>query len=343
MERLVASLSECEVTAIEVRAEPDLERVDQALTHARASRAEVVIGLGGGSVLDTAKAVAGLLTHEGSALDYMEVVGRGVALVRPAAPLIAIPTTAGSGTEVTKNAVIAAPTHKFKASIRSEFLLPRIALVDSSLTDTLPPAITASTGMDALTQLLEPFVSVRAQPVTDALALEGLDAVQRSLRRAVAEGADAAARDDMSLASLLGGICLANAGLGAVHGIAAPLGASFPVPHGFACAALLPRVARANIAALSARAPQGPALKRYARAFTVLTQTRAPTPELLETGCRWLESLARDLAIPGLSQYGVTEQSIPDIVARAQNASSMKANPVRLTDRELSACISAAL
>jgi alcohol dehydrogenase class IV len=341
MARLERALEGFRVTSFTVLGEPDLETVDLGLTAARAAQTEIVVGVGGGSVLDTAKAVAGLLTHPGTALDYLEVVGKGQPLERRARPLVAVPTTAGTGTEVTKNAVIAVRAENAKASMRSEFLLPRIALVDPSLTDQLPPPITASTGLDALTQLLESFVSVRAQPMTDALALHGLERVGRALRRAFTHGSDQTARDDMALAALIGGLCLANAGLGAVHGFAAPLGASFPVPHGVACAALLPHVTRSNIAALSARDPDSEALARYARAFAALLGKPGLAP--LEDGEKWLDTLVADLGIPPLASYGVSLRSIPDLVSRARRASSMRGNPVVLTDQELAACLESAL
>jgi alcohol dehydrogenase class IV len=341
--RLDKALEEFHVTPWVVEGEPDLTTVEGALNRARATESEVVVGIGGGSVLDTAKAVAGLVTHPGTTLDYLEVVGRGRPLVRSGLPLVALPTTAGTGTEVTKNAVISVKEQEFKASIRSEYLLARVALVDPSLTDALPKSLTASTGLDALTQLLEPFVSVRAQPLTDALALQGLALVARALRRAFATGEDPAARDDMALASLLGGVCLANAGLGAVHGFAAPLGASFPIPHGAACAALLPHVVRANLAALASRAPDSPALGRYAKAFSTLMGSVQNPEAVLDAGADWLAQLVTELEIPTLSHYGVEREHIPELVARARQASSMRGNPIALTEAELTVCLQAAL
>ena len=188
-----------------VRGEPDITTIDEALLTAREGACDMVVGLGGGSALDAAKAVAGLLTMGGAALDYMEVVGRGQPIDRPAAPLIAVPTTAGTGTEVTRNAVLAYKPKQFKASMRSPHLIPRVALVDPQLTDSTPPEITASTGLDALTQVIEPYVSKNANPLSDALSLEGIRRAARALPRAHARGSDTQARDDMALASLLGG------------------------------------------------------------------------------------------------------------------------------------------
>ncbi len=343
--RLAASLDAAGIAFAEVRVrgEPDVEAVEAAVALARAARPELVIGLGGGSALDTAKAVAGLVPQPGTLLDHLEVVGRGLPLVADPLPVVAIPTTAGTGAEVTKNAVIAVPERRFKASIRSPRLVPRLALVDPALTDSVPPNVTAATGLDALTQLIEPYVSCRAQPLTDGLALTGLRLAAGALERAFRDGADTAARDDLALAALLGGIALANAGLGAVHGFAAPLGASFPVPHGVACAALLPHVMVANVAALRAGSGGEDALRRYAE-IGVLLAGRQPSPaEDVDAGIAWVTTLAKALRIPRLGAYGVTPEAVPDLVARARQASSMRGNPVVLGDDALAASLTAAL
>ncbi len=327
-----------------VKGEPQITTIDEAVEEARLAECDLVIGLGGGSALDTAKAVAGLLTNGGSALDYMEVIGQGKPITKPAAPLIAVPTTAGTGSEVTRNAVIADKARKFKASMRSFYLIPRVALVDPALTHTMPPAVTASTGLDALTQVIESYVSNRAQPLTDGIALRGIRLAARSLRRAYQDGEDATARDDMALAALMGGIALANAGLGAVHGFAAPLGASFPIPHGVACAALLPHVMAANVAALRREDPASPTLVRYADVGEALLGRRLSTEEAtIDAGIAFVEELVRDLNIPPLSQFGMTEEDIPDLVERAKRASSMRYNPVRLSDEALAEILRRAL
>ena len=209
-------------------------------------RCDTVIGFGGGAALDAAKAIAILMTNPGDVTDYLEIIGRGKTLTEPPVPCIAIPTTAGTGSEVTRNSVIASREERVKVSLRSPLMLPKVVVVDPELTYDLPPAITASTGVDALTQLIEPFVCSRANPLTDGLCQEGIERVARSLRRAFESAgrgeapADAAAREDMAVASLFGGLALANAGLGAVHGLAAPLGGMIGAPHGAVCAALLP-------------------------------------------------------------------------------------------------------
>lgn len=323
-----------------VSGEPTVETARAGVQHAREAACDLVIGLGGGSVLDAGKAIAALLTNGGDPLDYVEVIGRGQALTRPSAPYITIPTTAGTGAEVTRNAVLASPEHRVKASLRSPLMFPRLAVVDPELTHSLPPAVTASTGLDALTQLIEPFVSNSANPLTDAVCREGMRRAARSLRRAYENGKDAAAREDMALASLFGGMALANARLGAVHGCAAPLGGLFSAPHGAICARLLPLVMDANVRALQARAADSPVLDRYAEIARVV----AGRPDArIADGIEWVRAVCADLKIPGLRQYGLTEGGIPAVVAEAQRASSTKGNPIMLRDEELTAVLQRAL
>lgn len=322
-----------------IAGEPTTEAVRAGTERARAAESDCVIAFGGGSAMDAAKAIAGLLTNGGELGDYLEVIGHARPLTQPAAPLLAVPTTAGTGAEVTRNAVLASPEHRVKASLRSPHLLPRVALVDAELTLNLPPALTASTGMDALTQLIEPYVCLRANPMTDALCVEGIRRAARSLRRAFDHGADAAAREDMALASLFGGLALANAGLGAVHGFAAPIGGMFPAPHGAVCAALLPGVMAANIRALRERAPAGPALQRYEEIARLLTGRPQATAE---DGVKWTSELGQALAIPRLRMWGMEEGDVPAVVAKAMQASSMKANPVPLSEADLRAVLAAA-
>lgn len=323
-----------------VASEPTADMVRAGVQLAQAEGCDLVIGFGGGSAIDAAKAIATLVTNGGDPLDYMEGIGAGKPLTRPALPIIAIPTTAGTGAEVTRNAVIAAPEQRVKASLRSPHMLPRLALVDPELTHSLPPEVTAATGLDALTQLIEPFVSHRANPLTDAFCREGIGRAARSLPRAYAHGDDAAARADMALASLFGGLALANAGLGAVHGIAAPLCGMFPAPHGAACAALLPHVMAINIRALRARQPDHPALARYDELARLLTGRPDATAD---DGIEWIAALCRDLGVRGLAAYGVAAADFPALVARAAQASSMKANPIVLTEEELRTVLQAAL
>jgi alcohol dehydrogenase class IV len=306
----------------------------------QAEGCDLVIGLGGGSAIDAGKAIAALAVNGGDPLDYLEVVGRGQPLSRTSLPLIAIPTTAGAGAEVTRNAVLASSQHGVKASLRSPSMLPRLAIVDPELTYSLPPEITASTGLDALTQLIEPFVSSRANPMTDALCREGMMRAARSLRRAYEDGQDVAAREDMALASLFGGLALANAGLGAAHGFAGPVGGMFSAPHGAVCAVFVPHVMAVNVRALAAREPGNPALARYDEIARILT---GDPRSGAEDGVRWICSLCAALRIPPLSTYGVTRADFPALIEKTAVASSTKANPISLTPGELSEILTLAL
>jgi alcohol dehydrogenase class IV len=280
--------------------------------------------------------VAGLMTNPGRPTDYMEVVGEGKKIAHPAAPWVAIPTTAGTGAEVTRNAVIGFPERKFKASIRSELLLPRVAIVDPQLGVEVPPEVTAASGMDALCQCIESYTSRNANPLTDGLATKGIELAAGSLRQAYQAGHDLDARESMAMAALISGITLTNAGLGAVHGFAAPLGANFPIPHGVVCAALLPGVLEANIAEARKAARQD-LLDRYARIGRILSADRQlPAESALAACVEQTRSLCRDLSIPRLSRFGLSEAEIPAMVALAMQSSSMKYNPVALDAATLS-------
>lgn len=323
-----------------VGGEPTVPLVRAEVERAREADCDLVVGFGGGSVLDTGKAIAALLANGGDPLDYLEVVGRGRPLARPSVPYIAVPTTAGTGTEVTRNAVLVAPDHRVKASLRSNTMYPCLAVVDPELTHTLPPAVTAFTGLDALTQLIEPFVSTGANPLTDALCREGMGRAARSLRRACEDGRNAAAREDMALASLFGGLALANARLGVVHGCAAVLGGRFPAPHGAVCARLLPFVMAANVAALYGQSAAAPGLRRYEEVARILTGRSEAT---IADGIRWAHALSADLGIPPLSRYGMVVADLSAVVAETQRASSTKGNPVALADEELTEVLRQAL
>ena len=333
-------LTGVEGVTFDVTGEPTVDAVREGVRLLRGERCDLVIGFGGGSAIDAGKAIAALASNSGEPLDYLEVVGRGQSLGNPSLPFIAVPTTAGTGAEVTRNAVLASPEHGVKASLRSPFLLPRLAVVDPELTYDLPPALTASTGLDALTQLIEPYVSSRANPLTDSVCVEGVRRAARGLPRAYGDGRDAEARLDMALASLFGGLALANAGLGAVHGFAAPIGGAFPAAHGAVCAALLPHVMDSNIRALRSRAPQSPALVRYedvARILTGRPDARA------EDGAEWVRRLVAKLGIPALGSYGIRPRDVAGLTAKASQASSMKGNPVALTPDELAGILSRAM
>jgi alcohol dehydrogenase class IV len=254
--------------------------------------------------------------------------------------MIAVPTTAGTGSEVTRNAVLAVPEQKVKVSLRSPFMLPRLALVDPELTYRLPPAVTASTGMDALTQVIEPFVSIRANELVDLYCREGITRAARSLKLVYQQGNQVAGRADMAWASLLGGLCLANAGLGAVHGFAAPIGGMFTAPHGAVCARLLPLVFEANYRALMERQPQNPVIGRFGEVARMLTNNSQAN---IEDGVDWLKQLCADLHIPALASYGVGQADIALLVQKSTAASSMKANPIQLTSDELGKILEKAL
>jgi len=321
-----------QVTQFQVPGEPTVELVTEGVELARRAECRVVVGMGGGSVLDTGKAIAALLSNRGRLLDYLEVVGKGRQLARPSAPYIAIPTTAGTGAEVTRNAVLGVPEQRVKVSMRSQFMLPSVAVVDPTLTYSMPPSITASTGLDALTQLLEAFVCNQANPLTDGICREGLVRAARSLHRAFADGSNAAAREDMALASLFGGLALANAKLGAVHGFAGPLGGMFPAPHGVICGRFLSPVMEANIRALAERAPDSPFLARYDDVARMLI---GDSTALAGDGIKWVKELCRELELPSLREFGLSDTDFPVVVAKSQKASSMKGNPITLTDEEL--------
>ena len=315
-----------------VSGEPTTETVTEGSDKARRLGCKMVISFGGGSPLDTGKAVAGLLTNGGKALDYLEVIGKGQAITKAAAPFIAIPTTAGPGTEVTRNAVLKSTEHRVKVSMRSPLLLPKVAIIDPELTYSLPPNVTASTGLDAFTQAMEGYVSHKANPMTDATCREAMSRAARSLQRAFENGGDKTAREDMCVASLFGGLAVANAKLGAVHGFAGPAGGMFPAPHGVICARLLPFVMESNVRALQKREPDSPVLRRYDEVAQILTGNASATSA---DGVKWVQNLCDALQIPALSQYGMTKSDIPILVEKAAKASSMKGNPIVLTPQEL--------
>jgi len=325
-----------------VPGEPTTTIVKAGVKEARQTKSDLVIGIGGGSVLDAGKAIAAMLTNSGELEDYLEVVGRGKPLTQHPVPYIAIPTTAGTGAEVTRNAVLGVPEHRVKVSMRSPLMLPRMAVVDPELTHSMPPSVTASTGLDALTQLMEVYVSNKANPLTDGICREGLKRAGRSLRQAYEDGGNPTAREDMALASLFGGLALANAKLGAVHGFAGPLGGMISAAHGVICARLLPYVMEANVQALQRGAAPavllrkseaaGAALGRYDEIAQLLTG--AVTAQAVD-GVAWVQGLCAALNVPPLAEFGLKEQDFPTVVAKSRKSSSMKGNPITLTDDDL--------
>lgn len=316
-----------QVSLYSVQGEPTVPIAVEARRLALSAQVQVVIGFGGGSALDLAKITAALASNTGDIYDYLEVIGKALPLQQAPLPIIAIPTTAGTGSEVTRNGVLADPEQRVKVSMRHPLMLPRLAIVDPELTYALPPAITASTGMDALTQNIEPYTCNAPTPMTDALSAEGIRRAGRALLHAYQNGQDAQAREDMALASLFGGLALANSKLGAVHGFAAPIGGMFPAPHGAVCAALLPQVMRMNIQVARQIGAQA-LLSRYQQVAVWLTGSAHAEPE---AGAAWVKTLSQALNIPPLSSYGITQADIPTIVEKAAVASSMKGNGVPLS------------
>lgn len=333
---LIAALS---AETMAVPGEPTVDLVREGARLVRGAGCDVVVSIGGGSAIDAGKAIAAIATNGGEPLDFLEVVGRGKAIEKQPLPFLAAPTTAGTGSEVTRNAVLASPEHGIKASLRSPLMLAKVALIDPELTWSLPAHVTAYTGLDALTQLIEPYVSARANPITDSLCLDGMGRAAGALGRACRDGSDKDARREMALASLLGGLALANAGLGVVHAFAGPLGGSSDAPHGALCAALLPCGMAANIAALRARASLHPALERYVAIARLLT---GRSDASAEDGVDWVRALCVELEIPPLRRWGIARADLPQAAEKAARASSMQANPLALTADELLAAVSAA-
>ncbi len=327
-------------TVVTVAGEPTTESAGAAAVTARQQGADVIAAIGGGSVIDLAKAVAMLLGNGGDPMDYLEVIGSGRKITKPSVPVVAVPTTAGTGAEVTANAVLASQAHRIKASLRSALMIPRVAIVDPLLTLSCPPQVTATSGLDALTQCLEPFVSVQANPLTDGLAAAGLRHAGTGLRRAYADGTDIQARSDMALCSLLGGMALANAKLGAVHGLASVVGGAADVPHGAACAALLAPVVEANVRALRSGQPASPALSRYAEAAQLLTGDPGAS---IEDGIAWIRETVTQLRIPRLREFGLRPEDFGDIIAGAMRASSTRGNPVTLVENDFRAVLAQAV
>ena len=330
-----------------VPGEPSPALIDALLARRRGTGIDVVLGVGGGSVLDTAKAAAGLLGSGTGARDHLEGLPRSVPYPGPALPWIAVPTTAGTGSEATRNAVLSergdAP---FKRSLRDERLVAAEAIVDPDLLEGLPPEVIAANGADAMTQLLEGYTSRRATPVTDALALDGLAAARDALPRwhaAATRGEDDPdARTAMAYAALLSGIVLANAGLGIVHGIVAVVGAHTDTPHGAGCGALLVAGVETNIRALEGRMPRHPVLARYGTLGRLLAGGTATDDAVArQVLIAWLERLVEGLRLPGLASYGVTEALVPRLARESLTSSSTKANPIDLTEAEVAAAIDA--
>jgi alcohol dehydrogenase class IV len=319
-------------THFRISGEPTVEDIQAAVNLARNESCDFVIGFGGGSVMDSGKAVAAMMKNPGSVMDYLEGIGGNQPIKNPSAPYIAIPTTSGTGSEVTKNSVVTVKEKQVKVSMRSPYMIPRIALIDPQLTVSLPPDVTAFTGMDALTQVIEPYVTIKRNGMTDITSLEGIKRAARSLRKAFSNGADIEAREDMSFASLMGGISLANAGLGMVHGFAGVIGGMFNAHHGAICACLLPPVVEINITALLNRSKDNDALKRYLDIARSLTGKNSPEYRDI---WEYLQQLRTDLKIPPLREMKIQKSNFDEIIGFAIKASSTKGNPIQLTSEEM--------
>jgi len=314
-----------------IHSEPTISDIEQGTELARKTLCNVVVGIGGGSAVDSAKAIAALVPNQGELTDYLEIIGKGRKLENEPLPFLAIPTTAGTGAEVTKNSVIKSTEHNVKVSLRSDLMYPKLAVVDPELTLTMPPHLTATTGVDALTHLLETFVSNQSNPFIDMLCREGMKRISTSLELAFNDGNNLEARESMAMASMLGGMALANVKLGAVHGFAGPLGGIYSIPHGAVCACLLPAVMEVNIEALKNQKQQELLIK-YNEVARILTGNKSA---VAKDGAIWVKILVKKLQIPSLSDFHISTESFSELIEKAKNASSMKGNPVELNNDQL--------
>jgi len=335
---LLDLLSEAEVPAeiFRVQHEPNVSMIRAGLRQAKETHCDFVLGFGGGSSIDAAKGVAAMMTNPGTLMDYLEVIGKGKAIPCQPAPMIAIPTSAGTGTEVTRNAVITSEERHVKVSMRSPMMIPTAAIVDPELTYSMPQEVTASTGMDALVQVIEAYVSKKANPLTDVIAREGILRGARALNAAFVDGHNRQARADMCLTSLFSGLALANSGLGAVHGFAGPIGGMYGIPHGKVCACLLPAVMKYNVIAINQHDDLGDTHKKYDEIAKIITNR---SDAAIQDGVLWLSDLAEKLDIPGLQALGVPESDFSVIIEKARVSSSMQKNPVELSDEMLRAIL----
>ncbi|SMD03657.1 Alcohol dehydrogenase, class IV [Desulfocicer vacuolatum DSM 3385] len=319
-------------TCFSQKGEPTVDQAEQGAKIAQSRGVDLVIAVGGGSVVDVGKAIAALATNPLPAMDYLEVIGKGKPLAAHPLPFVALPTTAGTGAEVTFNSVLAAPEHGVKVSLRSPFMAPDVAIVDPELSMGVSPVVTASSGMDALTQLMEAFISRFSNPLTDALCREGIKRVAASLKAAHDRGDDLAAREDMSLAALFSGVALANAKLGVVHGIAGPMGGMIPAPHGVICARLLGPCMAVNLTESSRDEAHGHVVKKLGEIASILTGNPGAAPW---DAVQWIDNMVRYLPLPPLSRYGLNKVKCQQLSCQALKSSSMKGNPVPLTEKQL--------
>ncbi len=322
-----------------VTGEPTVWALNAGVAKARDAGCDAVLAVGGGSTLDMGKAIAAMLNNPGDPLEYLEVVGAGQPLINRSVPCITVPTTAGTGAEVTRNAVLCVEDQHVKVSLRSPLILPAAAYIDPDMTKVMPPSITATTGCDALLQLMEAYTTRRSNPLTDMLCVNGLKQAFWALPAAVEDGDNMDAREAMCLASLYSGIALTNAGLGAIHGFAAAIGGLTGARHGATCAALAPSVLRTNIKAIRERCCDCPVLGRYQQLAAMATQRDDAPAEALAD---WLEDLIVRLHIPTLKEQGLSADALPQLVSQARQASSMKGNPIELTEEEMLDTLTAA-
>lgn len=331
--QLSESLSEKNIQSeiFSIHSEPTISDIETGAELARKTLCNVVAGIGGGSVVDSAKAIAALVPNQGELTDYLEIIGKGRKLENAPLPFIAIPTTAGTGAEVTKNSVIKSIEQSVKVSLRSDLMYPRLAVIDPELTLTMSPEITATTGIDTLTHLLESFVSIQSNPFIDMLCREGMKRISASLEKAFIDGSNLESRENMALASMLGGMALANVKLGAVHGFAGPLGGMFNIPHGAVCACLLPAVMEINIETLK-KQNKNSQLSKYTETARILTGNQSATAE---DGMIWIKKTVKKLQIPSLSDFQLSPEIFPELIEKAKNSSSMKGNPVVLDNQQL--------
>jgi alcohol dehydrogenase class IV len=337
IDELAAALGAAGVESIrlaEIHREPSVEDVDRAVSALRERHSgdgDFILAIGGGSAIDLAKAAAAMATNgDGASVrDFLEGVGRGLAIERPPLPVLAMPTTGGTGSEATKNAVISSREPTFKKSLRSDQMIPRVVLVDPELAVSVPPNVTAQTGMDAITQLIESYISRRARPIPRALAIEGLQRALPAIVAAVENGASRPAREAMAHAALLSGMALANSGLGMAHGVAAALGVVCNVPHGLACAVMLPAALRAN------RAVAARELAELHRATQTEVKLDGDDQDQAQAFIERIEQICHTIGIPlKLGQIGVRADQIPALVAQSRG-NSMSGNPREISDEEL--------
>jgi alcohol dehydrogenase class IV len=321
-----------DLLAFPISGEPDLESVSNIVTEGRNYHSDMVISIGGGSVIDTGKVVSAMLNNPGEISDYLEIVGMNLPLQNKPAPFIAVPTTAGTGSEVTKNAVLIIPAKKIKVSMRSYMMIPQIAIIDPELTVSMPGPVTASTGMDAIIQLIEPFVSLKANHFVNGLCREAIPLGANSLAQSVADGMNLRAREVMCFTSLCGGLALANAGLGAIHGFAGVIGGMKSIPHGMVCAALLAGTLRVNIEALKKRQPNSSSIRKFEELAISLTGNKNAG---VFDSIGWAERTCKEIRIDRLTELGIDEKQFPEICDKAALSSSMKGNPILLEKGEL--------